>query len=338
MLSDRDTLMRAMVLAAPRAALTMQERPDPVPGAGEVRVGVSACGVCRTDLHVVDGELPDIRYPVVPGHEVVGRIDAVGEDVTGLIPGTRVGVPWLGGTDGTCPYCRTGRENLCDHPTFTGYQRDGGYAEYAAARVDFLLRIPESYADIHAAPLLCAGLIGFRSLRLAVVEGLERPGRLGLYGFGSSAHIIIQAALHLGHEVYVYTRGEAGRRLALQLGAVWAGGGDDAPPVELDSVIIFAPAGPLVPLALRAVRRGGLVVCAGIHMSPIPSFDYDILWGERILRSVANLTRADGHDFLALAPEVPIQTEVEVYPLEAAREALVRMKAGEVVGTAVLVP
>jgi propanol-preferring alcohol dehydrogenase len=249
-----------------------------------------------------------------------------------------VGVPWLGGTDGVCPYCRTGRENLCDHPTFTGYQRDGGYAEYVTARADFVLPIPVSYADIHAAPLLCAGLIGFRSLRLAEVEGLEWPGRLGLYGFGSSAHIIIQAAQHLGHEVYVYTRGETGRQLALELGAKWAGGGDEPPPVELDSVIIFAPAGPLVPLALGSVRKGGVVVCAGIHMSPIPSFEYDLLWGERVLRSVANLTRTDGHDFLALAPEVPIHTQVEVYPLEAARDALQRMKAGEVVGTAVLVP
>jgi propanol-preferring alcohol dehydrogenase len=249
-----------------------------------------------------------------------------------------VGVPWLGGTDGTCPYCRTGRENLCDNPTFTGYQHDGGYAELATARADFVLPIPEGYSDIHAAPLLCAGLIGFRSLRLAEVEGLERPGRLGLYGFGSSAHIIIQAARHLGHEVYVYTRGESGRQLGLDLGAVWASGGDETPPVELDSVIIFAPAGPLVPAALGAVRKGGVVVCAGIHMSPIPSFDYDLLWGERVLRSVANLTRADGRDFLALAPQVPVQTEVEVYPLEQAREALLRMKAGEVVGTAVLVP
>jgi alcohol dehydrogenase, propanol-preferring len=333
--------MRAVVLTRPapieQAGLELRDVEVPTPGAGEVLLKVVANAVCRTDLHVIEGELPDPKLPLIPGHQIVGIVEALGEGTDGVALGDRVGVPWLGGTDGVCPYCRTGRENLCDHPTFTGYQRDGGYAEYATARADFVLPIPSSYDDIHAAPLLCAGLIGFRSLRLAEVEGLERPGRLGLYGFGSSAHIIIQAALHLGHEVYVYTRGETGKQLAADLGAVWVGGGDDVPPDELDSVIIFAPAGPLVPLGLGAVRKGGLVVCAGIHMSPIPSFDYDLLWGERVLRSVANLTRADGHDFLALAPEVPIHTQVEVYPLEAAREALERMKAGEVAGTAVLV-
>ncbi len=334
--------MRAIVLTDPGpvtdAGLELRDVEAPSPAAGEVLLKVLANAVCRTDLHVIEGELPKPKLPLIPGHQIVGRVEALGEGVTGIAVGDRLGVPWLGGTDGTCPYCLAGRENLCDDPTFTGYQRDGGYAEYATARSDFVLPIPDGYADIHAAPLLCAGLIGFRSLRLAEVEGLGRPGRLGLYGFGSSAHIIIQAALHLGHEAYVYTRGETGRRLARELGAAWTGGGDEAPPVELDSVIVFAPAGPLVPLALRAVRKGGLVVCAGIHMSPIPTFDYDLLWGERVLRSVANLTRADGHDFLTLAPEVPIQTEVEAYPLEAARDALVRMKAGEVVGTAVLVP
>jgi propanol-preferring alcohol dehydrogenase len=334
--------VRAVVLTKPApiadAGLELRDVDVPSPGAGEVLVKVLANAVCRTDLHVIEGELPDPKLPLIPGHQIVGRVEQLGEGVTGIAVGDRLGVPWLGGTDGVCPYCRTGRENLCDHPTFTGYQRDGGYAEYATARADFTMRIPEGYADIHAAPLLCAGLIGFRSLRLAEVEGLERPGRLGMYGFGSSAHIIIQIALHLGHEVYVYTRGESSRRLALELGAVWAGGGDETPPVELDSVIVFAPVGPLVPLALRTLRKGGVVVCAGIHMSRIPSFEYDLLWGERLVRSVANLTRADGHDFLALAPQVPVQTEVEVYPLEAARDALVRMKAGEVVGTAVLVP
>jgi alcohol dehydrogenase, propanol-preferring len=334
--------MRAVVLTrtAPieQAGLELRDVEVPTPGAGEVLLKVVANAVCRTDLHVIEGELPDPKLPLIPGHQIVGIVEALGAGTDRVAVGDRVGVPWLGGTDGVCPYCRTGRENLCDHPTFTGYQRDGGYAEYATARADFVLPIPSGYDDIHAAPLLCAGLIGYRSLRLAEVEGLERPGRLGLYGFGSSAHIIIQAALHRGHEVYVYTRGETGRQLALDLGATWAGGGEEAPPVELDSVIIFAPAGPLVPLALRAVRKGGLVVCAGIHMSPIPSFDYDLLWGERVLRSVAHLTRADGRDFLSLAPEVPIHTQVEVYPLEAAREALQRMKAGEVVGTAVLVP
>jgi alcohol dehydrogenase, propanol-preferring len=334
--------MRAVVLTRPApiedAGLELRDVEVPVPGAGEVLLKVLANAACRTDLHVIEAELPDPKLPLILGHQIVGVVEALGEGAEGVAVGDRVGVPWLGGTDGDCPYCRTGHENLCDHPTFTGYRRDGGYAEYATAHADFVLPIPEGYADIHAAPLLCAGLIGFRSLRLAEVEGLERPGRLGLYGFGSSAHIIIQAALHLGHEVYVYTRGETGRRLARELGAVWVGGGDEAPPVELDSVIIFAPAGPLVPLGLHAVRKGGVVVCAGIHMSTIPSFEYDLLYGERVLRSVANLTRADGHDFLSLAPQVPVQTEIEVYPLEAAREALIRMKAGEVVGTAVLVP
>jgi propanol-preferring alcohol dehydrogenase len=334
--------MRAVVLTRPApiadAGLEVRDVDVPVPAVGEVLLKVLANAVCRTDLHVIEGELPDPKLPLIPGHQIVGRVETLGDGVTGVAVGDRVGVPWLGGTDGVCPYCRTGRENLCDAPTFTGYLRDGGYAEYATARADFLLPVPERYADINAAPLLCAGLIGYRSLRLAEVEGLERPGRLGMYGFGSSAHIIIQAALHLGHEVYVYTRGETGRQLALDLGAVWAGGGEEVPPVELDSVIIFAPVGPLVPVALRAVRKGGVVVCAGIHMSPIPSFDYDLLWGERVLRSVANLTRADGREFLALAPQIPVQTDVEVYPLEAAREALVRMKAGDVVGTAVLVP
>jgi alcohol dehydrogenase, propanol-preferring len=334
--------MRAVVLTRPapiaEAGLEVRDVETPAPAAGEVLLQVLANAVCRTDLHVIEGDLPDPKLPLIPGHQIVGKVEELGEEVTGVAVGDRVGVPWLGGTDGTCPYCITGRENLCDHPTFTGYQRDGGYAEHVTARADFLLRISDSYPDIHAAPLLCAGLIGFRSLRLAEVEGLERPGRLGLYGFGSSAHIILQAALHLGHEVYVYTRGETGRQRALDLGAVWAGGGDDVPPVELDSVIIFAPVGPLVPIALRAVRKGGRVVCAGIHMSPIPSFDYEILWGERDLRSVANLTRADGHEFLALAPQVPIQTEVEVYPLEAAREALIKSKAGELRGTAVITP
>jgi propanol-preferring alcohol dehydrogenase len=320
------------------AGLELTDVATPAPAADEVLLKVLANAVCRTDLHVIEGELPEPKLPLIPGHQIVGVVEALGEGVEGVSIGDRAGVPWLGGTDGVCPYCRTGRENLCDRPTFTGYQRDGGYAEYATARAEFLLPIPDSYADVHAAPLLCAGLIGYRSLRLAEVEGLERPGRLGLFGFGSSAHIIIQAARRLGHEVYVYTRGETGKRLAADLGAAWVGSGKDVPPVELDSVIIFAPVGALVPVALRAVRKGGVVVCAGIHMSPIPSFDYDLLWGERVLRSVANLTRADGHEFLALAPEVPVETEVEVYPLEAAREALERMKAGEVGGTAVIVP
>jgi propanol-preferring alcohol dehydrogenase len=308
-----------MVLTSPGPAederLELVHLDIPAPGPEDVLLRVHACAVCRTDLHVVEGELPDPKLPLVPGHQIVGTVEDVGESVETIAIGDRVGVPWLGGVDGTCKYCRSGRENLCDHPTFTGYQRDGGYAEYAAARADFVF-----------------------PLRLAEVEGLDGPGRLGLYGFGSSAHIVIQVARHAGHDVYAYTRGETSRASASELGAVWVGSGDETPPVELDSVIIFAPAGPLVPAALAAVRKGGLVVCAGIHMSPIPKFDYDILWGERIVRSVANLTRADGHEFLALAPEVPVRNEVEVFPLEHANEALVKLKRGELRGTAVLVP
>jgi alcohol dehydrogenase, propanol-preferring len=334
--------MRAVVLTRPAliedAGLELRDVEVPVPQRGEVLLKVLANGVCRTDLHIVEGELTEPKLPLIPGHQIVGRVEALGEATTGVAVGDRVGVPWLGGTDGTCPFCRAGRENLCDHPTFTGYGRDGGYAEYATARADFVLPIPERYPDLQAAPLLCAGLIGFRALRLAEVVGLDGPGRLGLYGFGASAHIVTQVAQHFGHEVYAYTRGETGRQLAVDLGVAWAGVGEEVPPLALDSVIIFAPAGGLVPTALRAVRKGGVVVCGGIHMSPIPGFDYDLLWGERVLRSVANLTRADGRDFLALAPQVPVRTEVEVFPLERAREALVRLKRGEIRGGAVLVP
>ena len=334
--------MRAMVLSSPGPVedgrLELRDIPVPEPGPGDVLLRVHANAVCRTDLHIVEGELTEPKLPLVPGHQIVGTVEAAGADVESIAIGDRVGVPWLGGVDGTCPYCRSGRENLCDHPTFTGYQRDGGYAEYTAANADFVFPIPEDYPDLQAAPLLCAGLIGYRSLRLAEVEGLGRPGRLGLYGFGTSAHIVIQVARHAGHEVYAYTRGETGRQFALDLGAVWAGSGDDVPPDELDSVIIFAPVGWLVPLALRALRKGGVLACAGIHMSPIPEFDYDLLWGERIIRSVANLTRADGHEFLALAPEVPVRTEIERFALEDANEALLRMKSGDLRGAAVLVP
>jgi alcohol dehydrogenase, propanol-preferring len=331
-----------MVLSSPGAIeggpLALRELPVPEPGPDDVLLRVHANAVCRTDLHVIEGELPEPKLPLVPGHQIVGTVEAVGGQARNVTVGDRVGVPWLGGVDGDCPYCRSGRENLCDAPTFTGYQRDGGYAEYAVARADFVFPLPGDYPDLQAAPLLCAGLIGYRSLRLAEVEGLGRPGRLGLYGFGSSAHIVIQVARHRGHEVYAYTRGETGRAFALQLGAAWAGSGEDAPPVELDSAIIFAPVGWLVPLALRALRKGGVLVCAGIHMSPIPEFDYDLLWGERVMRSVANLTRADGREFLELAPEVPVRTEVGVFPLERANEALVKMKRGELRGAAVLVP
>ena len=334
--------MRAMVLTSPGPIedrrLEIREIPIPEPGPDDVLVRVHANAVCRTDLHVVEGELPDPKLPLVPGHQIVGTVEVAGAHVESVAIGTRVGVPWLGGVDGTCPYCRSGRENLCDRPTFTGYQRDGGYAEYAVARADFVFPIPDDYPDLQAAPLLCAGLIGYRSLRLADVEPLEGPGRLGLFGFGSSAHIVIQVARHRGYEVYAYTRGETGKKFALELGATWAGSGEEAPPAELDSAIIFAPVGWLVPLALRTLRKGGVLVCAGIHMSPIPEFEYDLLWGERVVRSVANLTRADGAEFLALAPEVPVRTEVERFALEEANEALVRMKSGNLRGAAVLVP
>jgi propanol-preferring alcohol dehydrogenase len=308
-----------------------------------VLLEVRANGICRTDLHVVEGELPDPGLPLVPGHQIVGTVAAAGPGVEGISAGDRVGVPWLGGTDGACIYCRAGHENLCEHPTFTGYQRDGGYAEYATARADFVLPLPDGYPDLEAAPLLCAGLIGYRALRLADVQALEPsdadiPPRLGLYGFGASAHIVIQVARHLGHEVYVCTRGKEGQGFARELGAEWAGSGEDRPPVLLDAAIIFAPAGELVPAALAAVRPGGTVVCAGIHMSPIPRFDYDLLWGERTVRSVANLTRTDGREFLALAPRIKVHTSVQQFALEDANEALIELKAGTLRGAAVLVP
>ena len=339
--------MRAMVLDATAPAesrpLRLRDVPVPEPAPGEVLVKVHANGVCRTDLHVVEGELPDVPVPVVPGHQIVGTVERVGTGVGEPAVGDRVGVPWLGGTDGECVFCRAGHENLCEHPTFTGYQRDGGYAEYATARADFVLPLPEGYPDLEAAPLLCAGLIGYRALRLADVQGLEPPEadvppRLGLYGFGASAHIVIQVARHLGHEVFAFTRGAAGQAFARELGAMWAGSGEDPPPVALDAAIIFAPAGSLVPVALASVRPGGTVVCAGIHMSPIPEFDYDLLWGERVVRSVANLTRIDGHEFLALAPRIKLHTTVEQFPLEEANEALIALKAGTLRGAAVLVP
>lgn len=334
--------MRAMVLSQPgpidEDRLELCELPDPEPGTGEVLVRVHANAVCRTDLHVVEGELPRPKLPLVPGHQIVGTIEQAGESVSHLRVGDRVGIPWLGGVCGECMFCRSGNENLCDDPIFTGYQLDGGYADHAVARADFAFPIPEGYPDLQAAPLLCAGLVGHRALKLANVTGLDGPGRLGLYGFGASAHIVIQIARHLGHEIYVYTRSEVGRQFALELGAEWAGMRDKLPPVKLDSVIIFAPAGELVPLALRAVRKGGVVVCAGIHMSAIPELDYELLWGERMVRSVANLTRADGKEFLELAPKVPIEVEVEQFPLEQANEALMLLKAGDLRGAAVLTP
>lgn len=327
--------MRAMILERPGGALCLRELPLPEPGPGELRLRVSACGVCRTDLHILDGELPDPRLPLVPGHEIVGRVDALGPGVEGLAPGERVGVPWLGHSCGQCPYCTGGQENLCDAPAFTGYQRDGGYAEYAVADARYCFPIHGGYSDAEAAPLLCAGLIGYRALCMA---GEGR--RLGLYGFGAAAHILIQVARWQGREVYVYTRPEdrESQAFARSLGACWTGGSGEPAPEPLDAAILFAPVGALVPAALRAVRKGGTVVCAGIHMSDIPSFPYALLWGERRLVSVANLTRRDGEDFLALAPRVPVRTRVECFPLEAAGEALERLRAGRLQGAAVLCP
>jgi alcohol dehydrogenase, propanol-preferring len=296
----------------------------PEPGAGEVLVRVAACGVCRTDLHIADGELPDPMLPLVLGHQIVGRIEGNGE---------RIGIPWLGWADGVCRYCRSGRENLCDQARFTGFHSDGGYAEYAVADERFCLSLPEGYGDVEVAPLLCAGLIGYRALRFTG-EG----ERLGLYGFGASAHIVAQVARHQGRRVFAFTRpgDRSGQEYARTLGAEWAGESTAAPPEELDAAIIFAPVGALVPAALRVLAKGGIVVCAGIHMSDIPSFEYELLWGERSLRSVANLTRQDGHEFLALAPKVQVRTDVEEFPLEDANEALERMRSGRLRGAAVL--
>ena len=323
-----------MVLEQPRSPLEPRDLPTPQPGAGELLIEVHVCGVCRTDLHVVDGELPDPKLPLVPGHQIVGRVAELGPGVERHAVGDRVGVPWLGGTDGTCRYCTSGRENLCDNARFTGYQLDGGYADWAVAREDFCFAIPEGYPDLQAAPLLCAGLIGWRSLRMA-----GDAERLGLYGFGASAHIICQVAVHQGRRVFAFTRGgdDAAGSLALELGAEWAGDSMGPAPEELDAAIIFAPVGALVPAALRATAKGATVVCAGIHMSDIPSFPYDLLWGERTLRSVANLTRQDGIEFMELAPKVPVKTEVEGFELRQANEALTKLRNGDVRGAAALV-
>ena len=323
-----------MVLDAPGEPLHEAELPDPRPGPGQLVLAVRACGVCRTDLHVVDGELPDPKLPLVPGHQIVGTVLEAGEGADRFAPGDRVGVPWLGWTCGECRYCRSGQENLCDRARFTGYQLDGGYAERAVAGERFCFPIPEGYPDLQAAPLLCAGLIGYRALRLA-----GDTETLGLYGFGASAHIVVQVARHQGRRVLAFTRegDEAAQRFACELGAEWAGNALAPSPEELDAAIIFAPAGELVPAALAAVRKGGTVVCAGIHMSDIPSFPYSLIWGERVVRSVANLTRRDGEEFMALAPRVPVRTEVEAYRLLEANEALERLRAGRVRGAAVLV-
>ncbi len=327
--------MRAMILTAPGTPLQEVDRPIPTPQSGQLLIRVHACGICRTDLHVVDGELTQPKLPLIPGHQIVGTVVEHGPDVSGAFPpGTRVGVPWLGHTCGHCRYCRSGRENLCDLAQFTGYQLDGGYAEYTVADERFCFPIPLGYPDLQAAPLLCAGLIGYRSLMMT-----GDAQRLGLYGFGASAHLVIQTALHQGRQVFAFTRAgdTEGQQFARDLGAVWAGSSDELPPEPLDAAIIFAPVGALVPAALKAVAKGGTVVCAGIHMSEIPSFAYELLWGERVLRSVANLTRHDGEEFLALAPQVPIQTHVETFPLAAANEALDALRNGKIQGAAVLV-
>ena len=326
--------MRAMVLERQGRPMRLTELPVPEPGAGQVQVKVLACGVCRTDLHVVDGDLTEPELPLIPGHQIVGRVTALGQSVTGLAVGDRVGIPWLGWTCGGCAYCRRGQENLCESARFTGYQLAGGFAEYTVADERYSFPIPGGYPDVQAAPLLCAGLIGYRSLRMA---GEAR--RLGFYGFGAAAHILIQVARYQGREVFAFTRpgDSGGQDFARRLGAVWAGGADTLPPEPLDAAIIFAPVGPLVPAALRAVDRGGAVVCAGIHMSDIPSFPYSILWEERVIRSVANLTRADGEAFLALAPQVPVRTEVTSFPLEQANEALTSLREGAFDGAAVIV-
>jgi propanol-preferring alcohol dehydrogenase len=328
-------MMRAMVLTRPAArTLEVEARPIPSPAAGQLLIRVRACGVCRTDLHVVDGEVPHPSIPLVPGHEIVGHVEAVGEGVAARV-GDRVGVPWLGYACGHCTYCTSGRENLCEQARFTGYQIDGGYADYVVADARFVLTIPDRYGDVEAAPLMCAGLIGYRSYRFA---GDAR--RIGLYGFGAAAHIIAQVAAADGRDVYAFTSpGDvATQAFARSLGAVWAGASTEAPPSPLDAAIIFAPVGPLVPEALMRVAPGGIVICAGIHMSDIPRFPYRLLWGERHIRSVANLTRGDGIEFFRVAERVPIRTRTESYPLDHANEALADLRNGRIKGAAVLVP
>jgi propanol-preferring alcohol dehydrogenase len=329
--------MRAMVLEATGGPLRAARLRAPAAGPGQVRVRVQACGLCRTDLHIVDGELPPHKRPLIPGHQIVGVVDRIGAGVAaagGPAVGDSVGIPWLGWTCGECRYCLSGRENLCDRARFTGYDLDGGFAEFAVADHRFAFPIPPGYPAVQAAPLLCAGLIGYRSLTMA-----GEAGRLGLYGYGAAAHIVTQVARYQGRRVFAFTRpgDEVSQRFAREMGAEWAGDTATPAPEQLDAAIVFAPAGELVPLALRAVAKGGIVVCGGIHMSDIPSFPYENLWGERVVRSVANLTRRDGIEFLALAPQVPVHTEVEPFPLEAAGEALERLRTGRIRGAAVLV-
>jgi len=329
--------MKACILRSPAPIesnpLAFVEVAKPKPESGQVLVRVSACGICRTDLHVIEGELAPRKSPITPGHQVVGTIEANGTGAGKYAIGTRVGIAWLHSTDGTCEYCRAGKENLCNNPSFTGYTMDGGYAEYALAEENFVYPIPKGFSDLQAAPLLCAGIIGFRSLRLS---GIERGGRLGLYGFGAAGHVAIQVARHWGAEVYVCTRDARHQKLALELGALWAGGTVDDPPEKLDSAIIFAPAGEIVPAALRALKKGGTLALGGIHMSTIPPLDYNLLYQERVVRSVANNTREDGHDFLRVAAEIPIRTETEIFPLAEANRALNALKNDAIRGAAVL--
>ncbi len=327
--------MRAIIFDAPNTPLRVAELPIPTPTDQQVLLKVRACGVCRTDLHIVDGELSQPKCPLILGHQIVGTVAEVGNKVTKFQKGDRVGVPWLGTTCGHCSYCQKGRENLCDEAKFTGYQLDGGYADYTVADEQFCFTIPEGYADLQAAPLLCAGLIGYRSYRMT-----GEAQRIGFYGFGAAAHILIQVARYHGQEVYGFTRpgDHDGQDFARELGAIWAGGSDTMPPEPLDAAIIFAPVGSLVPTALQSVVKGGVVVCAGIHMSDIPSFPYRLLWEERVIRSVANLTRQDGEEFLQLAPKIPIQTQVDAFPLTQANQALTALRQGNIQGAAVLVP
>jgi propanol-preferring alcohol dehydrogenase len=330
--------MRAMLLERARSPLRLVEVAVPEPGPGQVRVRVQACGVCRTDLHIADGELPLHKRPLIMGHQIVGVVDKAGPGVTGPVVGALVGIPWLGWTDGSCRYCRTGRENLCDHARFTGYDIDGGFAEYAVADHRYAFPLPAGYSIPQVAPLLCAGLIGYRSLSMAGEASPGEAQRLGLYGYGAAAHIVTQVARYQGRRVFAFTRpgDSVSQRFAREMGAEWAGDTATAPPEELDAAIIFAPAGELVPAALEAVAKGGVVVCGGIHMSDIPSFPYEVLWGERAIRSVANLTRRDAQEFLTLAPQVPVHTQVESFPLEQANEALERLRSGAIRGAAVL--
>lgn len=326
--------MRAMLLDLPHTALHLAELPIPTPGSGQVLIEVSACGVCHTDLHIMDGELTNPKLPLVLGHQIVGTVQRAGPDARRFQIGERVGVPWLGSTDGTCRYCLRGQENLCDHPVFTGYLVDGGFAEYTLADERFCFHLPTSYSDLEVAPLLCAGLIGYRTYRLAG----ENVETLGIYGFGAAAHIITQVAKHAGKKVYAFTRpGDiAAQEFALHQGAVWAGDSSQMPPEKLDAALVFAPVGPLVVAALQTTHKGGVVVCGGIHMSDIPSFPYSLLWEERVIRSVANLTRRDGEEFLRLASQIPVKTDVKVFPLEQAGEALEQLRNGEFVGAAVV--